>query len=296
MSQTIPPVSIITRTMGERLFLRRALACVTAAAPVGAEWIIVDDSGDADAAVSDIAEAAAKAGLSMKAVKSGQRHRSKALNAGVAAARGTYLHIFDDDDTIRPGFYRTMMARLEAKPAFGAVAARSEAVAEATDANGHLKETRRRPQFPELQAVTLAMMAVQQWTPPVSLLFRRSAMEATGHFDESLPVCEDYDFLLRFLLIHDIALIDEVLCAVHARAPDSGGSMRNSEATLNHPEVDGAFRNAMLRRSLKDPTDQIGLLLLQGELARGSLKIERAATMLRRKGALGWLRDLLARK
>jgi hypothetical protein len=137
-------------------------------------------------------------------------------------------------------------------------------------------------------------MLVQQVTPPCSLLFRREAMRGIGLFAEDLPVCEDHEFLLRFLLRHDIGLIDKRLAFFHTRSPDSGERYLNSDSSRRHVAVDTAFRNAMLRRSLGNPADRLGLLLLLGDLARGATKIDRATVLLRDNAMISrlyrWLR------
>jgi glycosyltransferase involved in cell wall biosynthesis len=283
-------VSVVTRTMGRPAFLRRVGAALGAAAPAGLEWIVVDDSGEPGTGRDEASAAAARWNLNLVLVASGQRHRARALNSGLAAATGDFLHILDDDDTIMRGFYDAALARLAEQPRFGAVACRAERVDEKVSAGGDLQELRRRPHYPELRAVSLMSMAVQQVTPPCSLLFRREAMDATGAFDPGLEVCEDHEYLLRFMLRHDIGLIDRTLCAFHVRSKDAPEGWRNSRATLAHAEADALFRNAMLRRSLDDPADRIGLLLAAGELLRGVDKLDRGLTLISRLPLAGWLR------
>lgn len=50
---------------------------------------------------------------------------------------------------------------------------------------------------------------------PSSVLLHRSIFDTIGYFDESLIVCEDYDFWLRLLLTEKIGLIDEKLVNKH---------------------------------------------------------------------------------
>ncbi len=50
---------------------------------------------------------------------------------------------------------------------------------------------------------------------PSSILLHRSIFDAIGFFDESLSVCEDYDFWLRLLLHKEIGLVDEKLVIKH---------------------------------------------------------------------------------
>lgn len=55
---------------------------------------------------------------------------------------------------------------------------------------------------------------------PSSVLLHRSVFDTIGFFDESLPVCEDYDFWLRLLLHKEIGLVDEKLVIKHGGHAD----------------------------------------------------------------------------
>ena len=55
---------------------------------------------------------------------------------------------------------------------------------------------------------------------PSSVLLHKSVFDEIGFFDESLTVCEDYDFWLRLLLEEKIELIEEKLVVKHGGHPD----------------------------------------------------------------------------
>lgn len=279
-----PQISVITRTMGEPLFLSRVFGSLCAAAPQDTQWIVVDDSGNADPIIGGIMDKASQTpNLRPLLVRSAQRHRAKAMNAGLAAATGGYIHILDDDDTIDAEFYTAAAAALEDQPRAAAAAVRAQMVEETIDRHKTaLTERRRTAHFPEIQAIAISTMLVQQVTPPCSILFRSKEMHDTGLFSEEFEVCEDYEFLLRFLLRNDIILVDRVLCAFHTRPGLTSGAHANSESSWNHAEADAKFRNALLRRSLSDPSDRLGHMMLMGDLARGAAKIDRATLLLRR--------------
>ena len=44
-----------------------------------------------------------------------------------------------------------------------------------------------------------------------SALFRKEVFETIGHFDESLPACEDYDFAIRLAFQYPVYFIDRPL-------------------------------------------------------------------------------------
>lgn len=55
---------------------------------------------------------------------------------------------------------------------------------------------------------------------PSSVLIHQSIFDSVGYFDESLLVCEDYDFWLRLLLEDSIGLVAEKLTIKHGGHPD----------------------------------------------------------------------------
>jgi len=55
---------------------------------------------------------------------------------------------------------------------------------------------------------------------PSSILLHRTLFDEIGWFDESLPVCEDYDFWLRLLLHTELGLVEERLVDKHGGHPD----------------------------------------------------------------------------
>ena len=55
---------------------------------------------------------------------------------------------------------------------------------------------------------------------PSSILLHRTLFDEIGWFDESLPVCEDYDFWLRLLLHTELGLVEERLVEKHGGHPD----------------------------------------------------------------------------
>jgi glycosyltransferase involved in cell wall biosynthesis len=53
-----------------------------------------------------------------------------------------------------------------------------------------------------------------------SVLLHRTLFDEIGWFDQSLPVCEDYDFWLRLLLHTELRLVDKNLVNKHGGHPD----------------------------------------------------------------------------
>lgn len=292
-------LTVITRTLGHLPFLKRCLSSLEAALErdIRTEWIVVDDGCDNPAALACLVEGVVQTQrLKAKIVKSGERHRAKAANAGIAASSGTYVHFLDDDDVVLPGFYGETIGMLDRDRRLGAAAAKCERVVErlALDGESYV-ELSRALHYPEVGAVTLASLAVNQTLPLVSVLFRRELLEQIGGFDPAFEVCEDYELLLRVLRVADIRLSKQQLVCFHQR--DSGGGISaNSSVTTDFQAENSYFRNAMLRRDLDEGRIGVGWLLALGELSTGSVKTERILTQLYKHRLLQLTFGLLRRR
>ena len=55
---------------------------------------------------------------------------------------------------------------------------------------------------------------------PSSVIMHQSIVEKVGNFDETLPVCEDYDLWLRILLTEEFGFLDEELVLKYGGHPD----------------------------------------------------------------------------
>lgn len=290
-------ISVVTRNCGRLPLLQRCFQSLRAAAFPGTEWLIVED-GDRDSA--DLRDFVTDARQQWKGtvtiVGSSHRHRAKAANIGLQAASGAFIHFFDDDDTVDPRFYIKTIDFLQSQPRFGAVATLSECAREKSLPDGTFERISRRPHYPELRAISLAEFAVVQSFPPIAFVARRDAVDATGPFDESLEVCEDYEFYLRFLTKFDIGVLPEILCAFHKREPTGKESrdLLNSSASLDHGLEDKLFRNKLLRRDMDEGNLGIGWLLTFGDMSRAAWRANLVFDALQRRRLprllLSWLR------
>lgn len=291
MTRTTESVSIVTRTCNRPALLARCFEHVLAAAPENAEWIIVNDSIGEEAAsrLDEQVEGFLRQApfrISVLDLRGG--HRTRALNAGFEAAEAAYLHILDDDDTVKPEFYRETTGFLDRaeNASWGAVAVRCERVDEVLE-NGTYVEKRRRLHYPELSAISLAGMAATMMTPPCSLLFRR-ALTSDMRFDEGFVVGEDHDFLLRFLLKYDIAMLPQVLAAYHQRI-DGEKEDANSSISRNFEVEVTRFRNALLRRDICEGRVGLGWLVTMADMNRGSMRFNQILSRVYRIGLINWL-------
>lgn len=286
-------VAIITRTKDRPLLLRRAVESVLGQSHADWVHVIVNDGGDPAAVEQVVAPQVARyAGRLIRIDNPHSLGMEAASNRGIAASASRYLAIHDDDDSWEPAFLEKMTALLDGSqpPVAGAIC-HSVLVREAIE--GETVTIKGREDFnTNLLSVPLAQMAVRNLFPPISFLFQRTALEAVGAFREELPVLGDWDFNLRFLRRHDIAVLPEKLAFWHHRVavPDSEYANSILGGALSHASYDATIRNELLREDLDKGRVGLGFLANFGTAVRdeihpfapGSLIEGRAAPALRR--------------
>lgn len=125
--------------------------------------------------------------------------RTAPLNDGFEAAHGRYIAILDDDETVLAHWVETF-ARLERRgpgPLLRAIALRQDAAPMAADEDVYAVSVG--DPFPAWAATfDLVEHLRVNHSPPLSVAFPRGVFHDLGvRFDESLPVNEDWDFIVR---------------------------------------------------------------------------------------------------
>ena len=183
-----PTVSIVVRSTG-RSVLGEALAAVAAQTYPAIEVVLVDAAGTHP----PVATTCGAFPLVFVAANA-PRSRPVAANAGLAAAGGRYLGFLDDDDLIAPEHVAGLVAALEANPACALAYARSREIAQ-----GRLVRLRAQP-------YSRLLLFQDCYLPNNAVLFRRELL-ARCRFDESLEVCEDWDFWLQASAVSDFLAV-----------------------------------------------------------------------------------------
>ena len=257
-------VAVITRTKNRKILLRRALESVCGQTFQDFMWVVVNDGGDREE-VDRIVEEARKRNCEAVVV-----HHEKSLgmeaasNAGIAAGDSEYVVIHDDDDSWEPAFLEKTVAFLDSERLFDGVITHTLLVNETIKDN--VPHTTSCYGFNTwLKSVYLMEILMVNSFPPISFLYRRSAYNEVGKYDESLPVLGDWDFNIRFLEKYDIGVIPELLALYHHRDTiadphDTYGNTVNAGLN-NHVKYDAILRNRYFREqaSGKSP-GPIGLL------------------------------------
>lgn len=201
----MPLVSVIVRSM-DRPSLVNTLDSIALQTYPNIEVVLVNAKGSAHRALEPWCGR-----FPLRVIDAGKPlERATACNTGLDAARGDLLIFLDDDDLFLPHHINRLHAELDHDP--DAVAAYAAVLA--TDTAG--KEIQRfAEEFDPLK------LTVGNFIPIHSLLFRRAAVRNGARFDESLPVCEDWDFWLQLQAQGHFRFVRETGAIYRMRA-DSG--------------------------------------------------------------------------
>lgn len=149
--------------------------------------------------------------------------RARPLNAGLDAATGDYVVFLDDDDLAEPRWL-SVFARSAGDAAGRIIRARTARQPWATE--GTREPQRPRGPVDHIYPATFDLLAHFSYseTPICSIALPRLALAHFGlRFDESLPVCEDWDLLIRSALLLGVHCVDETTSLY--RRSDSANSV-----------------------------------------------------------------------
>jgi len=216
-------VSLIIATFNHARFLGAAIDSALAQT-LGAVDVIVVDDGSTDDTPSVLARYAGR----VRVLRQPNRGLAAARNAGLAAARGTYVAFLDADDVMAPTKLAAQLEMLERSPTIGwtycdvlieTVATRTTVTA--SERFGYGARALDGWLFPEL--------IHGNFIPAIAPMIRRTALDAAGGFDERLTALEDWDMWLRLSLIAEARYTPAVLVTYRIRP----GGMSEDRARMD---------------------------------------------------------------
>lgn len=203
-----PLVSVVIPTRDRALLVRRAIASALAQTLGDLEVLVIDDGStdDTSAVVSALADRRVR--LLRREAPGGA---ARARNAGIEAARGELVAFLDSDDEWRSTKIERQVERLREStdpsrtlvycPSIRHDALTGRAVAWRRELHEGLVFDR--------------ILAGWSFVPSVCLV-SRSALQAVGGFDETLPAVEDVDLWMRLALVPvHFAVVPDPLAIVH---------------------------------------------------------------------------------
>lgn len=260
-------IAIITRTKNRPLLLRRCFESLLEQTFKEFHWVIVNDNGirgDVDL----IANLARQNDIATQVI-----HRTEsggvaaAANHGIKESASEFIHIHDDDDSLEKDFYLKVVRFLDENKRYKGVVSCTNRIDERIDGDV-VHHIGKYPYYRFDGCLFIADFIWKNQYSPISFLYRRDALTEVGLYDEGLPVLEDWDFNLRFLLAHDIGVVSEFLANYHWRVGNTDGS--NSQTVTSgsslHQEYTAVIRNRLLRNDLRDGKSGVGLLMTLGRL------------------------------
>lgn len=203
-----PTVSVVIPTFNRASVLPRALGSVFSQARPPEEVIVVDD-GSEDGTERLVREEFPAA----RYFRQENRGVAAARNRGARMARGNWLAFLDSDDEWLPAKLERQLAALGAEPGFSLCHTDETWIRRGRRVNPMKKHAKSGGRIFQ-RCLELCVIS------PSAALIRRQLFDSLGGFDETLPVCEDYDLWLRFCARYPVLYVDEPLIVKHGGHAD----------------------------------------------------------------------------
>jgi len=190
-------ISVIIPVYNREHTIRRAVDSVLKQSRPADEILVVDD-GSTDGTPSVLADYGDK----ICVVHQENKGVSAARNLGIRASSGNWIALLDSDDEWLRDKLALQESWLKANSSFRICQTQEIWIRRGRRVNPMKKHTKVHGDIflPSLKSCLVS---------PSAVLFERRLFEETGGFDESLPVCEDYDLWLRISLREPVGLLPE---------------------------------------------------------------------------------------
>ena len=206
-SRPEPVISVIIPVYNRIRMLERALRSVSAQQRPADEVIVVDDGSN------DGVAALVRGFPDVQYLKQARQGVSAARNTGIRAARGNWIALLDSDDEWHPDKLLRQCLLIADQPDCVLVHCDEIWIRNGRRINPGRKHRKRGG---HIFRHCLPLCAIS----PSAVLIRKSVLDGSGLFDESLPACEDYDLWLRLCSRHAVEYIDRPLLTKYGGHPD----------------------------------------------------------------------------
>lgn len=231
-----PLVSVVIPCYGQAAYLEEAIESVLAQTYAQVEIVVVDDGSPDNAA-----RLAARFPW-VRCVRQANAGLAAARNTGIRESEGELLVFLDADDRLLPRALEVGVEELRAQPEAAFAFGRYRRVS----GDGRRLENDDQPR-PEADPYSVFLRYNYAGIPATGI-FRRSALEEAGNFDETLPGVEDYDLGLRLSRQFTIRPHSDYVVEYRVH----GGGMSRNPATMLKMTLEALGRQRRHVRS--DPT------------------------------------------
>ena len=195
-----PLVSVIIPTFNRGYCLEESIRSVLEQSFIDFELVVVDDGS------TDNTSELVRRFPAVKLIRLEEKNRgvSFARNRGVREAQGDWVGFLDSDDLWEQGKLATQVKWIERHPDLQMVYTDEIWIRNGVRVNPMNKH---RKYSGDIFRYCLPLCIVS----PSSVLLRAKVLSEVGGFDESMPVCEDYDLWLRIAKRYPFHFIEEKL-------------------------------------------------------------------------------------
>ena len=201
-------VSVVIPTYNREKFIVDCVQSVRAQSLLACEIIVVDD-GSIDETYQNLKElgfgSRTSAKQKLRYIYQENRGVSAARNLGIKEAKSEYIALLDSDDFWLPTKLERQINNLRRNKAHVRLCHTGEIwMRNGLRVNSHKKHKK---EGGDIFLNCLKMCCIS----PSSVLLHKSVFDDIGVFDENLPVCEDYDFWLRYCAKEEVSFVNERL-------------------------------------------------------------------------------------
>lgn len=247
-------ITVIIPTHNRAALLKRAIASVLEQTHPPLEILVIDDHSTEDLNMSSYPSV-------VRFLSSNVRGVSAARNTGIKAARGSYIAFLDSDDEWLPEKLEKQLAHFQQNPNSVLVHCNERWVRNGKAVPQLAKHKKSGGRIFD-KCVDLCLIG------PSCTMVRAVLFKELGTFDESFPVCEDFDLWLRVSAQHPIGFLRDELVTKHGGHDDQLSMQFHSmdlwrlRALAKH--IDNPRLSELEHQSLKKSMREKAQILLSG--------------------------------